>query len=126
LSRLLIVVGGGALLLAALGIYGVLAYFVRRRTAELGIRMALGAQPGRVAVLVVWQSVFPVGLGVMIGLAAAFAGQSSFATLLVVPVDITRAALAASGVVVVTALAAAAAPAWQASRIDPTRAVRVE
>jgi ABC-type antimicrobial peptide transport system permease subunit len=127
LSHLLTLIGVCALLLAALGTYGVLAYFVRRRTSELGIRMVLGAAPRAVMALVVRQSIPSVATGVLVGVVAARVGRTWLASQLAgVSTWSARAAMTASVVVIGTALAAAAIPAFRAARIDPSRAVRIE
>jgi putative ABC transport system permease protein len=114
-----------AVLLAAIGLYGVMAYSVARRTQEIGIRMALGA--GRAAVLwmVLRRSFALVLTGVAIGLAAALALTRYLATLLhgVTPTDpITFAAIPV--VMVIVALVASFLPARRASSVDPARALR--
>jgi predicted permease len=124
-TTLLTAFAGLALFLAALGIYGVLAYFVSQRGRELGIRLALGARPGALFRLVVGQGLRPVAAGAAIGLAGAAAGTSLLESLLfgVTPVD-----PAAYGVATVVlgaiALAACAVPALRATRVDPLAALR--
>jgi ABC-type antimicrobial peptide transport system permease subunit len=126
----LLIVGafaGAALLLAVLGIYGVLAYVVAQRTREFGVRMALGAQRGDVWRMVLGQAFVLVGLGSVIGLGAAFGVTRLMRTLLyeVTPADPATYA----GVVAVLALAAFAAcqvPALRATRVNPTEALRAE
>ena len=118
---------GVALLLAALGIYGVLAYFVSQRARELGIRLALGARPQAVFAMVVRQGMRPVAVGAALGLAAALALTSVVRSLLfgVDPVDPATYA-AASVTLVIIALAACAIPAMRATRVDPLVALRDE
>jgi putative ABC transport system permease protein len=118
---------GSALLLAALGMYGVLAYSVARRTNELGVRMALGARQGAVMAMVLRQAITPVLLGLAAGIVCALALGRIIAGLLfsVSPSDPKTIA----GVAVITiaaALAAAWVPARRATRIDPLIALRYE
>ena len=72
-TLLLTILGSLGVVLAVVGIYGVIAYFVTRRTRELGVRMALGASRADVITLVIRQALWPVGLGIAIGLAASLA-----------------------------------------------------
>jgi predicted permease len=119
--------GAVSLLLAAIGLYGVLAYSVVRRTQEIGIRMALGADPGSVVGLVLKGAMGSVLTGVVIGLAATLALTRLLRSLLfeVTPTDpvVLVAALAVLGAV---AWIAAYGPARRAARVDPLVAMRVE
>jgi putative ABC transport system permease protein len=116
-----------ALLLALVGIYGVLAYSVARRTAEIGLRVALGATPRSVLALIVGQGMRPILIGIGIGLAGAM-GLSRFVTSLlfgVKPVDpLTYGAVAM--LVAVAALLSCYVPALRALRVDPVAALRQE
>jgi putative ABC transport system permease protein len=121
---LLTALGTIGLLLAAVGIYGVIAYFVSQRTQEIGVRMALGATEGKVLSLVVWQAMRPVLLGLVVGVAGAAAAGRAIAGLLF-GVSATDPATFA-GVVLVLAAAALLAswlPAKRAARVEPTRAL---
>jgi putative ABC transport system permease protein len=126
-TTLLTAFAGLALFLAALGIYGVLAYFVSQRGRELGIRLALGARPGALFRLVVGQGLRPVAAGVAIGLAGAVAVTTLLESLLfgVTPVDPAAYAVA-TAVLGAIALTACAVPALRATRVDPLVALRDE
>jgi predicted permease len=116
-----------ALALAAVGIYGVLAYSVERRTQEIGIRVALGATPGRVLGLVIAQGSRLTGVGIVLGLVGAFALTRVLRSMLfgVSPSDTVTFASAAL-VLSTVALVATVMPAWRAARIDPIAALRQE
>ncbi|MGA1995281.1 MAG: ABC transporter permease, partial [Bryobacteraceae bacterium] len=116
-----------AVALASVGLYGVVAYAVTRRTREIGIRMALGAQAGDVVRMIVGDSLGPVLAGIVAGLGGALALARLVAGLLygVAPRDPLSMALAAGGMLAV-ALVAAAIPALRASRVDPVRALHYE
>jgi putative ABC transport system permease protein len=118
---------GLALLLSAVGIFGVLAFAVSQRRRELGIRMALGAQIGDVLTLVLARGVRIAAAGIACGVAGAAALARSLAGLLfgVDPLDATNFA-AAAAVLALVALAAASVPAWRAARVDPAIALREE
>ena len=126
-TTLLAAFAGIALLLAALGIYGVLAYFVSQRSRELGIRLALGAKPGALFRLVVGQGMRPVAMGTVIGLAGAVAVTTLMQSLLfgVAPVDPAAYGLATAALAAI-AVAACAVPALRATRVDPLIALRDE
>ncbi len=119
--------GATALLLAGLGIYGVVAYTVARRTNEIGVRMALGAGPERVRRMVLAQAMVPVIAGLALGVAASL-GAGRIVGRLLYEVD-ARDPSTIGGVVLLLAAAAAAAcwsPARRATRVDPMQALRWE
>jgi putative ABC transport system permease protein len=124
-TMLLTILGGVGLLLAGVGIYGVISYFATERTSEIGIRLALGATRQDVVRLVVRQAAMPVLAGVAGGGAGAVFASRLLASQLVnvqTTDPITFAAVAAS--LIVVALLAALIPARRAARLDPTRALQ--
>jgi predicted permease len=127
LMRVFTVFGGFALMLAAAGVYGVLAYSVNRRTREIGIRSALGATQGQVAGLVIRQGLLPTFAGIAVGLGASFAATRLLRGLLsgVSPTDPWSFGLT-TVVLLGAALAASYLPARRARRVDPLVALRCE
>ena len=119
------VFGGLALLLAGLGLYGVAAYSVSRRRAEIGIRMALGASPGRVVRLVLVRIGWMVGIGLTIGVAiSVWAGKFVDSMLYGLQPRDTLTLVTAAMTLAIVALLAGWLPARRASRIDPTVVLR--
>ena len=124
---LMTVFGVSALLLAAIGIYGLMAYSVEQRTQEIGIRLALGANASKVRTMIVGQGMALAIAGVVVGLAAAFGLARLMETLLFGVT--TRDPLVFGGVPLLLTLVAFVAvwlPARRASRVDPMRALRYE
>jgi predicted permease len=119
--------GGLALLLAALGLYGVISYGVAQRTREFGIRIAIGAGAGSIVRLVMREAGWVVGGGIAVGLAASWVLGRVGTTLLygVQPTDPISAVIAVAVLCAAAALAAWV-PARRASRVDPIRALRYE
>jgi putative ABC transport system permease protein len=124
---LLIGFSASALLLAAIGIYGVLAYSVVERTREIGVRLAVGADPWRVVTMILSDGAQFVAAGTVAGLVIAFAASKYVAALLfeIGPRDPVTFVLA-PGVLLIVAFIAAWVPARRASRLDPMKALRVE
>ncbi|MEJ7810103.1 MAG: ABC transporter permease [Gemmatimonadaceae bacterium] len=122
---LLTTLGVIGLLLAAVGIYSVIAYFVSQRSHEIGVRMALGAQSKDVVMLMTWQGLRPVFIGVALGAAGAFAAARLLRTSLygVTETDPTTFAVVVA-VLVAVALVATLIPARRATRVDPTAALQ--
>jgi predicted permease len=116
-----------ALLLAAIGVYGVISYRVRRRTRELGTRVALGASPGRITRLVLWQSGLIALAGVAVGGCAAIVFARALSSVLfgIAPWDPLTLASAIVLLLCVTAMASYL-PARRAARIDPVSALAAE
>jgi predicted permease len=124
---LLLAFGGGALLLAAVGVYGVISYAVAQRTREMGIRRALGAQRVDVVRLIVGQGLRLAAIGVAIGVAAALAASRVLGTLLFGVRATDPLTFAAIPFLLLTvAFLASAIPALRALRTDPTTALRAE
>ena len=124
---LLVIAAGVALMLGVIGIYGVMSYIVSLRTGEIGVRLALGAEPGSVAGMIVRQGGVVVLAGVAVGLAAASAGGRLIESLLYDvsprdPVVFAATTLTLMGV----ALLACWLPARRAARLSPLEALRME
>lgn len=124
---LLTIFGGSALILAAIGIYGLMAYSVQQRTQEIGIRMAMGADRGRITKMVVWQGMRLALVGVVIGVGASFGLTKLVASLLYGvkqwdPLVFVAVPLVLSAV----ALFAVWLPALRASKLNPMEALRTE
>ena len=119
--------GGLAMLLAAIGLFGLMSYNVARRTNEIGIRLALGAQRRDVLNLVMRESMILVAVGVVVGVAVALGASRFIATLLygLAPTDALT-IVAAVGVMVVVSALAGFLPARRAARVDPMVALRYD
>jgi ABC-type antimicrobial peptide transport system permease subunit len=118
----MLLLGAIGLLLSAIGVYGVIAYFVMHRQQEIGIRMALGARGADVVRMVIAQGMQPVAVGVVVGVGAAWASTRLLSSYVhgVTPTDpLTFAAVVA--VLGAVALLATTVPARRAVRVDPTR-----
>jgi putative ABC transport system permease protein len=124
---LLAAFAGLALLLAAVGIYSVLAYAVRQRVREIGLRMALGAQIGDVLQLVVVEGLKPTIVGLVIGILGSLALGRVVSSMIfgVSTRDVTTYA-SVSALLVCAALGASLIPAWRATKVDPMRSLRDE
>jgi predicted permease len=127
IAALSVAFGALATLLAAIGLYGVLAFVVARRTKEIGVRMALGAQPSAVLWLVMKEVLLLLAGGLAVGIPAAYLLSRYFSAQLygVQPADLGT-ALAATAVLSLVALSAGFAPARRASAISPIQALRYE
>lgn len=124
-TTLLTVFAGLSLLLALIGVYGVMSYTVAQHTREIGIRMALGAQPGAILKLIVGRGLFLVGIGVAVGVVASF-GLTRFIENMLFGVKPTDPLTFAAIVVLlgVVALLACLIPAQRAMRVDPIVVLR--
>jgi ABC-type antimicrobial peptide transport system permease subunit len=116
-----------AVVLVATGLYGTLAYRVSRRTAEIGVRMAMGASRGQVVWMILRDSLRLTAIGVVAGVPLAMLiGRALSRSLYgVIPLDALTYAVAIAGITIV-ALFASAAPATRAASVDPLRALRTE
>src|SRR5256714_1453222 len=126
-STLLAIFSIVALVMAAVGIYGVMSYSVLQRTHEIGVRMALGAQRADVLKLILKQGIVLAASGVLVGLAGSFGLTRVIATLLfdVAATDKTTFAAVAVGLFAITFMASYI-PAWRATKVDPLVALRYE
>lgn len=116
-----------AVILAAVGLYGVLVYFVTERTLEIGIRRSLGADARSVLSLVLRQAMVPVAIGLLAGLAASLGGTRFLASLLFgVTARDPISFVSASALLIVVATVAALIPARRAARVDPVIAMRAD
>lgn len=124
---MLAIAGAMALALGVIGIYGVIAYAVAQRTREIGIRSALGAEPGRIKKMFLMHGLALSGVGAVIGLVVSIAFGRSMSSLLfgVEPTDPT-AYLAAVGVILAAAAVASYVPARRAAHVDPVETIRAE
>ncbi|MGA9959171.1 MAG: ABC transporter permease, partial [Acidobacteriaceae bacterium] len=124
---LLIIFGSAGLLMAVIGVYGVMSYSVQQRTQELGVRMALGAQTWNLRNLVIGQGMLLSGLGVVLGIGGAFAMTRFLASFLFgVKTWDPVAFIVAPLILCVVALIAVWIPARRATRVDPMTALRIE
>ena len=126
-AQLLAAFAAIALLLAGVGIYGVISCVVRRRTQEIGIRLALGATRAAVVRLVLKESMKPVAMGIALGLAMALAATRLATTMLygVTPTD-PATYLGMTVCLSATAVLATLIPAWRALQADPVSTLRQE
>jgi putative ABC transport system permease protein len=116
-----------ALVLAAVGHYGVLAYLVTQQTSEIGIRIALGAERGQILRKILFDGVRPALAGIAAGLLISAAAVRLIGSMLYETAPLDPGVFAAvAGVFLVVAVAACLMPAWRASRLDPMQALRTE
>src|ERR1700744_4433679 len=116
-----------AFVLAATGLYGVLAYLVAQRTSETGIRIALGAQREQVLGLMLAEGLCPALIGLLLGLVASAVTTRFIKGMLYETQPLDLAVFAAvAGLLIASAALACLVPAWRASRLDPIQALRTE
>ncbi len=126
-ANLVLAFAGLSLLLAGVGLYGVLSYLVTQRISEIGIRIALGAQRSEVLRVILLDGLRPVILGTIVGLAGAAVAGSMIRSMLYGASPYDPLVIAGMiGCLLLTAVAACVIPAWRASHIDPMQALRTE
>ena len=126
-TRVLAASGGVALILTAIGLYGILSFWVSQRTREIGVRMSLGADARAILRLVIRQGMAPVSLGLILGVILTLLSMSLLASLLYGVSGHDPLALAGAAFLVIgVALAACCLPARRAARVDPATALRAE
>jgi putative ABC transport system permease protein len=124
-ATLLFVFAGLSLLLAAVGLFGVLSYIVAQRTGEIGIRIALGAQREQVLRKILIDGLRPAILGLFLGLLTSAAVVRLISSILYETAPLDPAVFAAvAGTLLLVAVIACVLPAWRASRLDPVQALR--
>ena len=131
IAMMFTIFGAVATLLAAVGIYGVLSFAVNQRRQEFGVRMALGANRGRILAMVVRQSAWQVGIGAAVGLGLAYAvatlaGSGIQAVLFDTSASDPVIYTAVTALVLLVALGATLVPARRATKVDPMVALRTE
>jgi putative ABC transport system permease protein len=125
-AALLGVFAAVAVLMAAIGLYGVLSQLITQRRREVGVRMALGASPGDVVGLVVRRSLALTATGIVVGSATAVAAMRLLRSFLLTGPGRPLVLAGVAALMLAIALAAGAVPAWRAARIDPAAALREE
>jgi putative ABC transport system permease protein len=124
---LLCAFAGLALVLTIVGLYGVMSYAVTRRTREIGVRMALGAERGAVLAMVLRDAARLLGAGILLGIAAALGSASVLQGMLYGTGSRNPAVLAlVCATVALAGIGAASVPAWRAAKVDPMVALRYE
>jgi putative ABC transport system permease protein len=118
--------GGLGLVLSVVGVYGVISYAASQRTHEIGVRMALGAQPGEILRMIFRQGILIVFLGLFLGVACALALARLVGTFLTVSATDPVTYISVSILLAIVALTACAIPARRAMRVDPMVALRYE
>jgi len=120
------VMGGLGLVLAIVGVYGVLSYVVQQKTGEIGVRMALGARPGDVLRMVYRQGLWIVGIGLALGIGLSLMLAHLVRSMIEVSPTDSVTYVGVSAILMAVALLACYVPARRAANVDPMEALRVE